>query len=136
MVITDPHWGKVFNFSPAIPLWPEKMSSSWNKEVFSKYNISGYPQNKNDWQIYMSAHGWEKITVPAGDFIALRFQNLINFENNDHTVINSIRRETIWFAPQIGRWVARESSGSFQIQGQIDAVLLENSTKWELVSWK
>jgi hypothetical protein len=84
----------------------------------------------------MSAHGWEKITVPAGDFIALRFQNLINFENNDSTVINSIRRETIWFAPQIGRWVARESSGSFQMQGQNGPALLENSTKWELVSWK
>jgi hypothetical protein len=84
----------------------------------------------------MSAHGWEKITVPAGDFVALRFQNLINFENNDSTVINSIRRETIWFAPQIGRWVARESSGSFQIQGENSAVRLENSTKWELVSWK
>jgi hypothetical protein len=65
MVITDPHWGKVLNFNPAIPLWPEKMSSSWNKEVFSKYSISGYPQNKNNWQLYMSAHGWEKITVPA-----------------------------------------------------------------------
>jgi hypothetical protein len=83
----------------------------------------------------MSAHGWEKITVPAGDFIALRFQNLINFENNDPNIVNSIRRETIWFAPQIGRWVARESSGSFQVQGSISTVLLENSTKWELLSW-
>lgn len=136
MAVRDPHWGKVLNFNPAIPLWPEKMSSSWNKEVFSKYTISGYPQNKNDWQLYMSAHGWEKITVPAGDFITLRFQNLINFENNDPNIINSIRRETIWFAPQIGRWVARESSGSFQIQGSIGAVLLESSTKTVLLSWK
>jgi hypothetical protein len=136
MVITDPHWDKIVNFNPAIPLWPEKMSSSWNKEVFSKYSISGYPQNKNDWQLYMSAHGWEKITVAAGEFIALRFQSLINFEINDPTVLNSIRRETVWFAPQIGRWVARESSGSFQKQGQIGVVLLENSTKWELISWK
>jgi len=134
MVIMDSHWGKVLNFNPAIPLWPEKMSSSWNKEVFSKYNISGYPQNKNDWQQYMSAHGWEKITVPAGEFIALRFQNLINFENDDPIVVNCIRRETVWFAPLIGRWVARESSGSFQIQGE-NAVRLENSTKWELLSW-
>jgi hypothetical protein len=83
----------------------------------------------------MSAHGWEKITVPAGDFIALRFQNLINYDSTDDNKVNCIRRETIWFAPQIGRWVARESSGSFQIQGQIGAVLLENSTKWELLSW-
>jgi hypothetical protein len=135
MVMTDPHWGKVLNFNPAIPLWPQQMNSNWNKQVFSKYTVSGYPQNKNDWQLYMSAHGWEKITVPAGDFIALRFQNLINFESTDDNKVNCIRRETIWFAPQIGRWVARESSGSYQIQGQIGPVLLESSTKTVLLSW-
>lgn len=135
MVVTDPHWGKVLNFNPAILLWPQAMSGSWNKQVFSKYSVSGYPQNKNDWQLYMSAHGWEKITVPAGDFITLRFQNLINYESVDDNKVSCIRRETIWFAPQIGRWVARESSGSYQIQGQIGAVLLENSTKTVLLSW-
>jgi hypothetical protein len=135
MVITDPHWGKVLNFNPAIPLWPQEMSSSWNKQVFSKYSVSGYPQNKNDWQLYMSAHGWERLTVPAGDFITLRFQNLINYESTDDNKVDCIRRETIWFAPQIGRWVARESSGSYQIQGQIGPVLLERSTKTVLLSW-
>jgi hypothetical protein len=136
MVITDPHWGKVLNFNPAIPLWPEKMSSSWNKEVFSKYTVSAYPQNKDDWQLYMSAHGWEKITVPAGDFIALRFQNLINFQSDDANKTDCIRHEILWFSPEIGRWVARESSGSYQIQGQLGAVLLENSTVWQLSAWK
>jgi hypothetical protein len=135
MVIADPHWGKVLNFNPAIPLWPEKMSGSWNKEVFSKYNISGYPQNKNEWQLYMSAHGWEKITVPAGDFIALRFQNTINYESEDINKMNCIRSETIWFSPQIGRWVARESSGSYQVRDTIGPFLLEGSTKWQLLSW-
>jgi hypothetical protein len=135
MVMTDPQWGKVLNFNQAIPLWPQQMNSNWNKQVFSKYSVSGYPQNKNDWQLYMSAHGWERLTVPAGDFITLRFQNLINFESTDDNKVSCIRRETIWFAPQIGRWVARESSGSYQIQGQIGAVLLENSTKTVLLSW-
>lgn len=136
MVITDPHWGKVLNFNPAIPLWPQEMNGSWNKQVISKYTVGGYPQNQNNWQLYMSAHGWEKVTVPAGDFVTLRFQNLINFESDDDNKVYCIRRETLWFAPQIGRWVARESSGSYQIQGQIGAVLLEDSYKWELLSWK
>jgi hypothetical protein len=135
MVISDPHWGKVLNFNPAIPLWPEKMSSNWNKQVFSKYNVSGYPQNQNGWQLYMSAGGWEKIAVPAGEFITLRFQNLISYESVDNNKMNCTRSETIWFAPQIGRWVARESSGSYQVGDTIGPFLLEGSTKWELLSW-
>jgi hypothetical protein len=38
--------------------------------------------------------------------------------------------------PQIGRWVARETSGSYQIQGQIGAVILEGSYQWQLTSYK
>lgn len=135
MVITDPHWGKVLNFNPAIPLWPQAMSSSWNKQVFSKYSVSGYSDNTNSWQLYMSASGWEKITVPAGDFITLRFQNTINYESEDENKMNCMRSETIWFAPQIGRWVARESSGSYQVRDTIGPFLLEGSTKTVLLSW-
>jgi hypothetical protein len=135
MVVRDPHWGKVLNFNPAIPLWPQEMSGKWNKQVFSKYHVNGFPQNENAWQLYMSASGWEKITVPAGDFIALRFQNTINYESEDENKMNCMRSETIWFSPQIGRWVARESSGSYQIRDTIGPFLLEGSIKWELLSW-
>lgn len=135
MVISDPHWGKVLNFSPSIPLWPQEMSGTWNKQVFSKYHVSGFPQNQATWQLYMSASGWEKITVPAGEFIALRFQNTINYESEDNNKMNCMRSETIWFSPQIGRWVARESSGSYQDRDTIGPFLLEGSTKTALLSW-
>lgn len=135
MVARDPHWGKVLNFNPAIPLWPQEMSDNWNKQVFSKYHVNGFPQNENTWQLYMSASGWEKITVPAGDFVALRFQNTINYESEDNNKMNCMRSETIWFSPQIGRWVARESLGSYQVRNTIGPFLLEGSTKWQLLSW-
>jgi len=84
----------------------------------------------------MSSSGWEQITVPAGTFAALRFQNLINFENADPNKVDCIRKETIWFAPQIGRWVARESTGSCRIQGQIGNESLEDTIQWQLQSYK
>lgn len=49
----------------------------------------------------MSSHGLEKITVPAGQFVALKFQTLINYENEDANKVDCIHKETIWFAPQI-----------------------------------
>ena len=84
----------------------------------------------------MSCHGWEKITVPAGQFLTLKFQTLINYENEDANKTDCIRKETVWFAPQIGRWVARETSGSYQIQGQIGVVINEGSYQWQLTAYK
>jgi hypothetical protein len=136
MVITDPHWSHVINFDPAIPLWPQELSASWNKQVITKYTLAGYPENPSKWQLYMSAHGWEQITVPAGSFITLRYQNLINYDSNDDNKVDCIRKETIWFAPSIGRWVAQESSGSYQIRGEVGALLLEDSLQWQLTSYK
>jgi len=136
MVSTDPQWSRLLNFNPPLPLWPETLSTTWAKQFNPKYSIAGYPDSKMGWQEYMSVQGWEKITVPAGDFVALRFQSLINYESEDPNKVDCIRKETVWFVPQIGRWVARETSGSYQIQGQIGAVILEGSYQWQLTSYK
>lgn len=136
MVATDTQWPRLLNFSPSLPLWPLELSTAWSKQFTTKYSIPGYSDSRMNWQEYMSVQGWEQITVPAGVFIALRFQNLINFENSDPNIVDCIRRETVWFAPQIGRWVAREASGSYQIQGSIGAVFQEGSYQWQLTSYK
>lgn len=136
MVATDTQWSRLLNFSPSLPLWPEQLSTAWAKQITTKYSVAGYPESRLHWQEYMSVHGWEKITVPAGEFVALRFQTLINYESDDANKVDCIRRETVWFVPQIGRWVAREASGSYQIQGQIGAVILEGSYRWELSAYQ
>ncbi len=136
MVATDTQWSRLLNFNPSLPLWPLELSTSWSKQFNTKYSVAGYSDSRLNWQEYMSVQGWEKITVPAGEFLALRFQNLINYENSDPNKVDSIRKETVWFAPQIGRWVAREASGSFQISGQVGVVILEGSYQWQLTSYK
>ena len=133
---TDPQWPHLMEFNPGLPLWPLELSVKWSKQFDTKYADAGYPESKLGWQEYMSVQGWESIAVPAGEFIALRFQNLINFESSDPNKVDCIRKETIWFAPQIGRWVAREASGSYQIQGQVGPVILEGSYQWQLASYK
>ncbi len=136
MVITDPHWSRTMTFNPPIALWPQELSASWSKQFTTKYTLAGYPDSSYHWQEYMGAHGWEQITVPAGTFLTLRYQNLINYESNDPNKVNCIRKETIWFAPSIGRWVARESSGSYMIQGQLGTPNLEDSYQWQLTAYK
>lgn len=136
VVQMDTSWPRVMSFKPPIPLWPQELTSNWSKQFNTKYSLGAYAENSYRWQSYMSAHGWEKITIPAGTFLTLRYENLINFESNDDNKVNCIRKETIWFAPSIGRWVARESSGSYNIQGQIGAEILEDSYQWQLSSYK
>jgi len=136
IVQTDTSWPRVISFKPPIPLWPLELTSSWSKQFTTKYSVAGYSDNAFGWQEYMGAHGWEQITVPAGTFLTLRYQNLINYDSDDANKVNCIRKETIWFAPSIGRWVARESSGSYRIQGQIGAEILEGSYQWQLTSYK
>ncbi len=135
-VLTNPQWPRLLNFNPALPLWPLELNSDWSKQINTKYSVGGYSDSNLYWQEYMSAQGWEKITVPAGEFVALRFQNLISYESNDPNKINCMHKETVWFAPQIGRWVAREASGSYQLQAQMSSPILEGSYQWQLTSYK
>lgn len=136
VVQTTAAWPRLISFNPAIPLWPQELTSSWSKQFITKYSLGGYSENSYSWQEYMGAHGWEQITVPAGNFLTLRYQNLINFESNDDNKVNCIRKETIWFAPSIGRWVAREASGSYMIQGEPGPEILEGSFQWQLSAYK
>jgi len=136
MVVTDPQWTRIINFNPPIPLWPQELTSNWSKQVNAKYSLAGYPGNAYSWQEQMNAQGWEQITVPAGNFLTLRYQNLINYESEDDNKTDCVHRETIWFSPDIGRWVAREVSGSYRIQGQVDVALSEDSFQWQLSSYK
>jgi hypothetical protein len=72
------------------------------------------------------------VTVPAGRFTALRFFNIINFRYRNVAERTAAQRlETVWFAPEIGRWVARESRGSFR--ESLGTPVYENTYRWELL---
>lgn len=46
------------------------------------------------------------------------------------------RQETVWFAPETGRWVARESSGSYYVQdSSVDTPYDESAYRWDLLAW-
>ena len=135
MVLVDPHWNQVQVFKTPVPLWPSALQPGWHTYINTRYKTAdvgdGLP-----WDQTMKAQDWETITVPAGRFRTLRYTNLINFRSSDPTRSNSVRRETIWFAPEIGRWAARESSGSFYVDDSAaDQPYSESAYRWELLEW-
>ena len=133
MISVDSHWGEIQAYERPLPLWPMELRPGWSSgTIITRY------QTPNEaplvWQLTMHAHEWESITVPAGRFEALRYTNLIYFRWPDVTERDAaLRQENIWFAPEIGRWVARESSGMFRESVGTD--VQESSYRWELLSW-
>jgi hypothetical protein len=135
MVVVDPHWGEVQVYEMPIPLWPVQLEPGWQTHFATRYKTPA-DQGSLPWDQTMKAQAWEAVTVPAGRFKALRFTNEIKFTATDFSRTDSVRRETLWFAPEVGRWVARESRGSYYVA---DSTIMqpynENGYRWELVEW-
>lgn len=134
-ILVDPHWSQVQVYKTPIPLWPNKLAPGWRTYVNTKYktpsNDVGLP-----WEQTMHARDWGMIMVPAGQFRALRFSNMINFTSADFSRADCQRQETVWIAPEVGRWVARESSGTYYIDDSAaDTPYNESAYRWELLEW-
>lgn len=135
MVLVDPHWGDIQVFRQAIPLWPAQLQPGWSKLTSTEYKTPDH-EGPLPWQLYMVAHQWEDVAVPAGRFRTLRYTNLINFGSVISGRSASQRRETLWFAPETGRWVAREGSGSYMLSDSVATQQFSDvSYRWELLNW-
>lgn len=133
MVAVDPHWSEMQAFEKAVPIWPSELRPGWSRVVSTRYKTPGSDEAM-PWQLSMNAKEWAFVTVPAGRFLALRYANFIDFRFSVYAERTAAQRiEHIWFAPEIGRWVRRESTGTFheQIHGEVQ----ESSYRWELLSW-
>ncbi len=134
-VAVDPHWSETVAFKNAIPLWPMVLRPGWSSRVRTDY-LTPDAKSAKTWQLSMHAHEWESISTPAGEFKALRYTNLIDFESQDVFRRSSQRRETIWFVPEIGRWAIRESVGTYYHEDSVDdQMLTEAAYRWELQSF-
>jgi hypothetical protein len=134
-VLVDPHWSQVQVYETPIPLWPIQLRPDWKYHVLTKYKTPGN-QSGLPWDQTMWARDWETVTVPAGTFKALRYTNLINLRSTDFSRDAAQRMETIWFAPEVGRWVVRESTGSYYMDdSSVDTPYNESGYRWELLEW-
>jgi hypothetical protein len=132
-VVVDPHWSEMQFFEKPIPLWPSELRPGWSKVVSTHYKIPGSDEAM-PWQLTIDGLRWESVTVPAGRFLALRYFNFIDFRYSifaERTAAQ--RKERVWFAPEIGRWVKRESWGTFH--EQLHTEVNESAYRWELLSW-
>lgn len=131
----DPAWDHAQNYEPTLPLWPAELSPGARSVYRGGYRIDG--QSYRYWITqHTRVHGWETVTLPQGRLRALRVEHFIKLDHPDFSRYETTRRDTLWLAPEIGRWVARETTGEYLKPSDPGAFRgLEAHHRWELVSW-
>ncbi len=137
-ILQDPHWNPPQKFQQGLPLWPEQLLPGWSGFYQTRYQVVGYPDSSYYWGLNVTAVQWEGVTVPAGQFPTLKYQNEAPyFQSNDVFRLASYRQEDVWLSPEVGRWVIRRGYGRYILGGMFwRNALWEDYLEWELVSWK
>lgn len=87
-------------------------------------------------QSSLVAAGRERVSVPAGTFDTWRVDRLIRLQHDDHSRATTTRDDTLWWAPALGRWVARETRGRYRVPSDgpgWGSELLEDHARWVLL---
>lgn len=80
--------------------------------------------------------GWEKVNLPVGTFETMHFEKLIRLFQYDSFRMDTVRRDSIWIAPEIGRWIVREMNGEYRVSGGKGvSIRREDNFRWQLESW-
>lgn len=136
-LLRDPVWDYPMNFEAPVPLWPASLTVGAKASVNTHYRMDG--GSIRFWfQVTCVVRGWERVTVSAGTFDTLRIERMIRMEHQDHTRAETLRYDTMWLSPEVGRWVARETSGEYRLHGSsgvLGSYAPEDHFRWELAAW-
>jgi hypothetical protein len=135
-LLRDAVWDYPMNFEAPVPLWPAPLAVGAGATADTRYRMDG--GSIRFWiQVYCAVKGWERVTVSAGTFDTMRVERLIRLDHQDHNRAETTRRDTMWLSPEVGRWVARETSGEYVLQGssKMWSTSAEDHSRWELTAW-
>jgi hypothetical protein len=134
-LLRDPAWDYPMSFETPVPLWPASLTVGARTSVRTHYRMDG--GSIRYWiQVLCDVHGWERLTVSAGTFDTLRIDRLIRLEHQDLERADTVRRDSMWLAFEVGRWVAREISGQYEVAGMRQTEFAEDHFRWELTAWQ
>jgi hypothetical protein len=84
------------------------------------------------WRIAGRAHGWERVRTPAGEFDALRIVRTMNLGDGVASWTNTIRTETLWYAPAVNGWVRLERRDTQRERAGMNPRTNDDWRIWEL----
>lgn len=120
-------------YDPALPLLPWPLRPGDVHRHDSQVSVPGDAQRYR-WTVITRVGEWERVSVPAGEFDALRIHRRIHFVHPDFARDYAARSDTLWYAPSVGRWVQREWRGEYQrrFERRDPVVYQEDRVIWKL----
>lgn len=123
-------------FEQPVAVLPEPLAAGASTSLRTRYRT---PVNDDRlaWGDWLVARGWQRVQVPAGEFLALRVDRLIHFRHVDLWREDCTRYDYAWYVPEVGRWVRREWTGRYLMPSGPDrAPAYEDWVVWELLDWQ
>ena len=134
-VLADSDWGFNQTYTNPIPMFLDLNVINAANVIQTTYQV-GSSSYRLPIRVNIRQYGWESITIPSGTFTSIKIEKLIRFQHNDPIRLESFRVDRYWFVPEIGRWVVRETSGTYFIMaGNRRNDMKEDFLRYELQSW-
>jgi hypothetical protein len=131
----DPYWDTLQTYDTPLPAWPSHLTVETSQTISTHYR-SDNGSFKYWINTSTTVTNWERITLACGTFDTVRIDTFIRLNHPDISRTNCVRRNTIWLAPALGRWVARETTGEYVFSHTRHANIgKEDYFRWELDSW-
>lgn len=130
----DPSWDMVQTYDMPLPLWlqPLAVGTTWAADTHYHAGTSSF---RNWISVQMRVAAIEQVQLASGTFNTYRIEKFIRLTHYDSSRSQCTRTDTLWLAPEVGRWVARETNGEYWRQGRRPTQYREDHLRWELESW-
>ena len=112
-ILQEPFYNEQLRFDAPVPLLPEQLAVGATAAASAQYRTPGGGTQGRPWRSTLKAIGWERITVPAGQFDCLRIERKSRFEPHQMGRFRAYRDEILWYAPAVNRWVQRQWAGFY-----------------------
>jgi hypothetical protein len=133
-VLSDPYWDQEPTYEIATPLWPDYLTNNTSISHETAYKVAG--SSFRYWSsIQRKVVGFEKIKLACGTFNTVKLQSLIRLNHPDFNRQSYLRRDTLWIAPMIGRWVVRETQGEYVMISRSPNIGRDDFFRYELTAW-
>ncbi len=134
----EPTYDLTMDFAEPMPIVPAAMRMGESETSRTSYSVQGY-SGRYRWMQRLKVVGTDRIATPAGNFDAVKVQRTIWFDYPDVFRFNSSRIDSVWYAPEVNRWVQREWTGDYQHENSLGkhggTRRREDWVRWELVSY-
>jgi len=110
--------------------FPLNSGKSWKYQT-----LPGAMGEKTPLKVYAKVRGWEKVTVPAGEFNAIKIVKHIYVGDGQWRRSPTRITEVDWYAPQAGAVVKRVHDSQYDdYRKERDALMKGDRIRWELVN--